>query len=196
MAFKMKGSPFSRKIEADLKTLDKNIQAASSRVSAGVEKRKAANVNEAGLTPMEVRRAEKKTRRSGESKYQADVRRAREKRRAEKKTKKTKTTISTDFKKDVNSPTNTKPGELKVNKELMRKKIVKSASKPAKAKTKVKAKAKTKLTRKQQYDAKGWKYDDTIEGYDRDGTKKKVAKSGPQTHYDKWVKEFDTRNKK
>ena len=28
-------------------------------------------------------------------------------------------------------------------------------------------------TRKDQYDAKGWKYDDTIKGYNRDGTNKK-----------------------
>lgn len=31
-------------------------------------------------------------------------------------------------------------------------------------------------TRKDQYDAKGWKYDDTIKGYNRDGTKKRKFK--------------------
>ena len=30
--------------------------------------------------------------------------------------------------------------------------------------------------RKKQYDARGWKYDDTIKGYNRDGTKKKKKK--------------------
>jgi len=32
-------------------------------------------------------------------------------------------------------------------------------------------------TRKEQYDAKGWRYDDTIEGYNRDGTEKKKKKA-------------------
>ena len=31
--------------------------------------------------------------------------------------------------------------------------------------------------RKAEYDARGWKYDDTIEGYNKDGTKKKGGSS-------------------
>ena len=52
---------------------------------------------------------------------------------------------------------------LAVNKNLMDKKV---ESKPD-----------TKLTRKQQYDKKNWKYDDTIKGYNRDGTQKTVDKN-------------------
>jgi len=62
-------------------------------------------------------------------------------------------------------------GNLVPNQEFMNKKTTKSKilDKP---KTKVTGALGSK-TRKEQYDAKGWKYDDTIKGYNTDGTKKK-----------------------
>jgi len=114
-------------------------------------------------------KAEKADRKPGESKFKADVRRRkREANKSSKAGQKAIKTINKDFKKDVNSPTNTKPGELKVNKELMSKKVNKPESN-AKVTGAIGSK-----TRKEQYDAKGWKYDDTIKGYNRDGTKKTV----------------------
>jgi len=106
MAFKMKRTP--------IKGLGDFFSSLGKQAKAGQKDR--------GIFS-EKGKAEKADRKAGESKFQADVRRAREKRRAEKKEKKTKTTISADFKKDVNSPTNTKPGELKVNKKLMATKV-------------------------------------------------------------------------
>jgi len=75
-------------------------------------------------------KAEKADRKPGESKFKADVRRRkREANKSSKAGQKAIKTINKDFKKDVNSPTNTKPGELKVNKELMSKKVNKPESK-------------------------------------------------------------------
>jgi len=73
--------------------------------------------------------AEKKSRKAGESKFQADVRRKKEARKSAKAGEKAKKTINTDFVKDPKSPTNTRPGELKVNQELMDKKVNKPKSK-------------------------------------------------------------------
>ena len=164
MAFNMKRTPIKGKLDDFFSSLGK--KATSDRQT----KQKASNTGEyAGMTNFEKRRAEKKSRKAGESKFQADNRRRGEERRAEKKTK---TTISADFKKDVNSPTNTKPGELKVNKKLM-------ATKVDEPNPKKQEKVETKFSgsgtdaRKKEYDAKGWKYDDTIKGYNKDGTEKK-----------------------
>jgi len=73
-------------------------------------------------------KAEKKSRKAGESKFQADVRRRGEARKSDKTGEKAKKTINTNFVKDINSPTNTKPGELKVNKELMSNKVKKTTT--------------------------------------------------------------------
>jgi len=111
MAFNMKRTPIKGKLGDFFSSLGK--KATSDRQTKQVQENQ-------GMTNFEKRRAEKKSRKAGESKFQADNRRRGEERRAEKKTK---TTISADFKKDVNSPTNTKPGELKVNKKLMATKV-------------------------------------------------------------------------
>jgi len=116
-------------------------------------------------------KAEKADRKPGESKFKADVRRRkREANKSSKAGQKAIKTINKDFKKDVNSPTNTKPGELKVNKELMSKKVNKPESN-AKVTGAIGSK-----TRKEQYDAMGFEYDDTIKGYNRDGSSKTTNK--------------------
>ena len=92
---------------------------------------------------------EKADREPGESKYQADVRRGRSK-------EPTEPTVSLD---------------TKVSEDLDLSKTDTGPDKPSnKKKPTEKTPKKTKLTRKQQYDAKNWKYDDTIKGYNRDGS--------------------------
>jgi len=113
-----------------------------------------------GMTDFEKRRAEKKSRKAGESKFQADVRRKREGKRAER----------AETKRRKNDPL---LEEIKDTSELQGPK-----NKPNTKATKAKKATKSKLSgsgtdaRKKQYDAKGWKYDDTIKGYNRDGSRK------------------------
>ena len=106
-----------------------------------------------------AKRAEAKTtRNAGESQYKADVRTKRATSRANKKVDKgelTKNIVDTSQKGD----------------EAVRPKKATVANKPES-----KGEPKGELTRKQQYDKKGWKYDDTIKGYNRDGTKKTEKK--------------------
>ena len=109
----------------------------------------------------ETAKAEKKEmRKTGESKFQYDVRKKREGKRAER----------TETKRRKNDPL---LEEIKDTSELQGPK-----NKPNTKATKAKKATKSKLSgsgtdaRKKQYDAKGWKYDDTIKGYNRDGSRK------------------------
>jgi len=70
MAYKQNNNPF--------KKLHQDLQGFGQRHSAWKQKRKEASIGNDGLTSIERRRAEKKTRKAGESKFQADVRRRRE----------------------------------------------------------------------------------------------------------------------
>ena len=116
-----------------------------------------------GMTDFEKRRAEKKSRKAGESKFQADVRRKREGKRAER----------AETKRRKNDPL---LEEIKDTSELQGPKN-KSNTKATKDKKTPKSKLSGSSTdaRKKQYDAKGWKYDDTIKGYNRDGSRKKFV---------------------
>ena len=73
MAYKQNNNPF--------KKLHQDLQGFGQRHSAWKQKRKEASIGNDGLTSMERRRAEKKTRKPGESKFQADVRRRKESRK-------------------------------------------------------------------------------------------------------------------
>jgi len=73
MAYKQNNNP--------LKKLNQGLQSFGERHSAWKEKRRQASIGDDGLTSMERRRAEKKTRRPGESKFKADIRRRKESRK-------------------------------------------------------------------------------------------------------------------
>ena len=78
MAFKMKRSPVKGKLSNFFSSLGRK----------GIEKRQEKQVREnQGMTNLEKRRAEKKTRKPGESKFQADVRRRQEANKAKRKQK-------------------------------------------------------------------------------------------------------------
>jgi len=233
------------KVTTDLGKVDSYLQGKGDQMqqskAEGIKARQASQraKNEGteyeGMTSFEKRRAEKKSRNPGESKFKADIRRKQEARKAAKsnntktnrtsaaelnkptdkeikvKTKNNLTLGSSknknieapkseygDFLKDTGGNPNLamsimanqdnilNDGYFGVNKKG-KKDIL---GNPAIVKTRVKgknvAKPKTKVagalgskTRKEQYDAKGWRYDDTIKGYNRDGTekKKKVEKT-------------------
>jgi len=124
-------------------------------------------------------KAEKADRKPGESKFKADVRRRkREANKSSKAGQKAIKTINKDFKKDVNSPTNTKPGELKVNKELMSKKV----NKPESKQTFKQAFAAARKAGKKTFSFKGKPYTTELAK-----TKKKKTPSTPK------VKKFNTK---
>jgi len=101
-----------------------------------------------------------KDKEAGESKYEYNVRKKREGLKAER----------AETKRRKNDPL---LEEIKDTSELQGPK-----NKPNTKATKAKKATKSKLSgsgtdaRKKQYDAKGWKYDDTIKGYNRDGSRK------------------------
>ena len=110
MAFKMKRTPIKGRLDNFFSSLGK--KATSDRQT----KQKASNTGEyAGMTNFEKRRAEKKSRKPGESKFKADSRRMQEKRRAEKKASNTKTTRTGAG--ELNKPTN-KEVEVKTKNNL------------------------------------------------------------------------------
>jgi len=239
-ASSMSFQDLANKVKDDANRLHDNLQGVGESVKEFKKTRKdkvtdKAKASEDGLTNFERRRAEKKSRNPGESKFKADIRRKQEARKAAKsnntktnrtsaaelnkptdkeikvKTKNNLTLGSSknknieapkseygDFLKDTGGNPNLamsimanqdnilNDGYFGVNKKG-KKDIL---GNPAIVKTRVKgknvAKPKTKVagalgskTRKEQYDAKGWRYDDTIKGYNRDGTekKKKVEKT-------------------
>ena len=173
MAFKMKQSPVKGKLSDFFKGLDSRLQATGKKTQESKAKRKKASVGDDGLTSMQRSRAEKKSRKPGESKFQADSRKMGEKKRADKKASKAAAASSIkgeDFgNKNREKRTTSVPKGNGV--------VINIKETPAKPK----AKPKTKLTRKQQYDKKGWKYDDTIKGYNRDGSKKTDKKTDKKT---------------
>ena len=155
MAFKMKRTPMLKK--GGLREFF------SSLGRKGTEKRQEKQVREnQGMTNFEKRRAEKKSRKAGESKFQADARRKKERKAA---------TASGDAKNAADKKAR-EAATAKLNAEIV----------SSKGKEKVVKKPNSKITgaigsktRKEQYDAKGWKYDDTIKGYNKDGSRKKFV---------------------
>ena len=217
MAFKMKGSPMQRnygigspmKAEGEkgnfLQRLGKEIfgkDARQKRVDKQAKRREGTeyefNPDGTRMTSMEAMRAEKKSRKPGESKWQADSRRKQEARRAT-KTKET-SDLDVEFKPSALSPSNIHDSRLgggatprhgvgrggldlkKTESGLYDPLKTPAAVKP-KAKKVVEETPKTKVTgaigsktRKEQYDAMGFEYDDTIKGYNRDGSSKTTNK--------------------
>tara|TARA_R100000458_G_C8226323_1_gene209289 strand:- start:1 stop:759 length:759 start_codon:yes stop_codon:yes gene_type:complete len=111
-------------IGSALKGVHDKLQGFGKRHSAWKAKRKAASVGADGLTSFQRRRAEKKTRKPGESKFQADIRRKKEARKTAPKTEtptskidfKAKPISLNMFKKDpkvTTTPTNTTPKNKK-----------------------------------------------------------------------------------
>ena len=92
MAFKMKQSPAKGKLGDFFKGVGKKItEGRQKRVDKQLESKKGTEYE--GMTSMEAARAEKKSRKSGESKFQADSRRMGEKKRADKKANKAASSI-------------------------------------------------------------------------------------------------------
>jgi hypothetical protein len=91
--FKQRSSPVKGRLQDFFSSVGSKIKKASEDIKEGTKKRQATQraENEGGLTNFEKRRAEKKTRKAGESKFQADVRR-----RGEKKKPKKRSEISVD----------------------------------------------------------------------------------------------------
>jgi hypothetical protein len=179
MAFKMKRTP--------IKGLG-NFFSSLGKEATGARqtKQKASNTGEyAGMTNFEKRRAEKKSRKPGESKFKADIRRKREARKAAKTTKDKKpnasldTKIDNNFTKNVLSPT---IGTDRINKTLDLKKTKsglydpKKAPKPEKATKPDWSKAPKVGTtaRTNWYKKFNFALDETTPGYKKK-TKKKIT---------------------
>jgi hypothetical protein len=155
--FKLRSSPTKGKLGDFFKSVGSQLRSNKRDIGADLKEK--------------YNRTKESTPKAGESKYQANVRT----RRATKKSKPGEFTTKQKLE-----------GNLVPNQELMKKKVPKVVVEKPVEKVKVVKKPNSKITgaigsktRKDQYDAKGWKYDDTIEGYNRDGSKK--VKSKPKT---------------
>ena len=141
--FKQRSSPVKGKLQNFFSSLGENLQRNKRDIGADAKEK--------------YNRTKESTPKAGESQYKADVRT----RRATKKSKPGEFTTKQELE-----------GKLVPNQELMNKKVKsKTVAKPNTV-TKATAALGSK-TRKEQYDDKGWKYDDTIKGYNRDGSEKK-----------------------
>ena len=154
--FKLKSSPTKGRLGDFFKSVGSQLRSNKRDIGADLKEK--------------YNRTKESTPKAGESKYQARVRT----RRATRKSKPGEFTTKQKLE-----------NKLVPNQELMKKKVPKVVVEKPVEKVKVVKKPNSKITgaigsktRKEQYDAKGWKYDDTIEGYNRDGTeiKKKVKK--------------------
>ena len=154
--FKLKSSPAKFGLQDFFNTVGSQLRSNKRDIGADLKEK--------------YNRTKESTPKAGESKYQARVRT----RRATRKSKPGEFTTKQKLE-----------GNLVPNQELVKKKVPKVVVEKPVEKVKVVKKPNSKITgaigsktRKEQYDAKGWKYDDTIEGYNRDGTeiKKKVKK--------------------
>ena len=166
--FKMKSSPTKGKLGDFFKSVGSQLRSNKRDIGADLKEK--------------YNRTKESTPKAGESKYQARVR-TRRATRPKAKAKASESTLS--VKKD---------GNLNYNTTTTNSSITTPKSEAyVKPKSNVKVKSKTKITgaigsktRKEQYDAKGWKYDDTIEGYNRDGTKIKTkVKKFSGSHFSK-----------
>jgi len=153
--FKMKSSPTKGKLQDFFNTVGSQLK--SNKRDIGGELKEKYN------------RTKESTPKAGESKYQASVRT----RRATNKAKNKMIDEDKDGMSDlIQAPKPAPKGQKTVSTKPVEKKKVKVVKKPN---SKITGAIGSK-TRKEQYDAKGWKYDDTIKGYNRDGTEKKKGK--------------------
>ena len=180
----MGSSPVKGKLDDLISNFGVDLKSLGDRAEKWKEKRKEKSQEKGddGLTNFERHWQEKKSRKAGESKFQADVRRKREKRAEEKKDYKKRTSGIDPSNKTkmvnvvVDGVVKSVPAEDRFKYESVKR--VKSTPKNNNKKKKKVVKP-TKLSasgteaRRKEYDAKGWQYDDTIKGYNRDGTKKK-----------------------
>jgi len=132
------------------------------------------NITKKATPETKAKRVEaKSTRKAGESQYKADVRTRREANRASKKTVATNKADAAYYRSVADIAKNS---DANKKKKVVKKEVVKKVPKVTGALG--------SKTRKEQYDAKGWKYDETIKGYNKDGSKKvkttkvKVKKGG------------------
>ena len=152
--YKMKSSPAKGILSDFFKGLGKE------ETKARQTKQK--ETNEGGLTNFEKRQAEKAAQRKsgGKSKFQRDT--------AKSKTKKVNKPRTDVLSKNIRDTSDlTVENRAKLGEKVYPQQESKKEKKTAKKITG----ALGSKTRKEQYDAKGWKYDDTIKGYNRDGTK-------------------------
>ena len=111
MAFKMKGSPMQRNFGiSPVKNIFAGLLKKASPEKIEARKQLKKRAKKSGVSTFEQQKLDRAAARRAKS-------------RAKKSGEKTKKSINKPFVKDPNSPTNTKPGELKVNKELMNIKV-------------------------------------------------------------------------
>jgi len=166
--FKMKRTPVKGRLGDFFSSLGKEVfgkDARQKRVDKQLESKKGTKYE--GMTSMEAARAEKKSRKPGESKFQADSRRMGEKKKADKKANKAAAASSIKGEDFGNKNREKRTTSIPTGDGV----AINIKETPAKPKTKVTGAIGSK-TRKKQYDAMGLKYDDTIKGYNRDGSKK------------------------
>ena len=150
--FKLKSSPTKGRLDDFFKSLGRE----------GTEARLTKQVQEnQGMTNFEKRQAEKAAqRKTGKSKFQ---------RSAEDRKKRKAATAAGDAQ-NAADKTAREAATAKLNAEI----ATPPPSTPPPPTDKKITGAIGSKTRKEQYDAKGWRYDDTIKGYNRDGTKIKT----------------------
>tara|TARA_R110001592_G_scaffold359864_1_gene667293 strand:- start:36 stop:914 length:879 start_codon:yes stop_codon:yes gene_type:complete len=167
----MGGSPVKGKLDDLIKNFGAELKDNKKDIGGEVKKKYSGKAQRANEVP-----------RPGESKYQFDVRT----RKA--KNKKAKSSEYTASEKATFDQISNIPDRFPEEDEVMHGSINTSKTKrynadihdyedytppAAENKNKTKFSASGTEARKKEYDAKGWKYDDTIKGYNRDGTEKK-----------------------
>jgi len=155
--FKLKSSPAKGKLQDFFNTVGSQLKSNKRDIGADLKEK--------------YNRTKESTPKAGESKYQASVRTRRATNKAKNK--------MIDKDKDGMSDLIQAPKPAPKGKEKVSSNTTTAEKTKVVAKTKAVAKPKTKVTgalgsktRKEQYDALGWGYDDTIKGYNRDGSKK------------------------
>jgi len=148
MAFKMKQSPVKGRLGDFFRgVVKKSKEGRQKRVDKQLESKKGTEYE--GMTSMEAARAEKKSRKPGESKFQADSRKMGEKKRADNKKRKAENKADAEFygsTKDNAKPRETKatskPGEFSTKQTLEKKLVVNNKINTAKVSDKAKNQAK------------------------------------------------------
>ena len=145
--FKLRSSPTKGRLDDFFRSLGR--EETEARLTKQVQENQ-------GMTNFEKRQAEKAAqRKTGKSKFQ---------RSAEDRKKRKAATAAGDAQ-NAADKTAREAATAKLNAEI--------ATPPTSTDKKITGAIGSK-TRKEQYDAKGWRYDDTIKGYNRDGTKIKT----------------------
>jgi len=161
-AFKMKSSPVKGKLDNFFSNLGKQLQSNKKDIGGEMKDKYSSKAQRAN-----------KVAKPGESKYQFDVRTRKSRKKPDKYV-----TQTTEENANIDPAS-----EIKIDPKVGRDRfdISSLAFAPGEKTTKTPKTPKTKFSgsgtdaRKKQYDAKGWRYDDTIKGYNRDGSQKKFV---------------------